>query len=241
MSGFSEQAWQRTDKLQAAMLELPFNAELAAGDLSRQRFQFYLAQDARYLVGFGRALAIAAARAPDIDDVAFFAGAAQEAIVVERELHAGYFASFGLDAADLAAIETSPTCLAYTSYLLALAAAGSTGELLAGLLPCFWVYHHVGQQILAGQPVVAPGEPAEHPFQAWIDTYADETFGEAVDRCKVAVDRAAAATGDADRDRMFDAFTRATEFEWLFWDSAHRMETWPTAPLRSVQPRSSAV
>jgi thiaminase (transcriptional activator TenA) len=229
VASFSERAWQRTEKLQAAMLELPFNVELAAGTLSRERFQFYLAQDALYLVGFGRALAMAAARTPDVDDVAFFAGAAQEAIVVERELHAGYFARFGLGADDLNAIETSPTCLAYTSYLLALAVTGSTGELLAGLLPCFWVYHHVGLQILAGRPANAA---AEHPYQAWIDTYADEAFGEAVARCKVAVDRAAEASGDADRERMTAAFIRATEFEWLFWDSAHRLETWPTASLR---------
>lgn len=229
MRGFSEQAWQHTEKLQAAMLELPFNVELAAGTLDRGRFQFYIAQDARYLIGFGRALALAAARAPDVDDVAFFAGAAREAIVVERELHAGYFARFGLGESDLAAIETSPTCLAYTSYLLALAATGSTGELLAGLLPCFWVYHHVGQRILEGQ---RPGV-TDHPYQAWIDTYADEAFGEAVEQCKAAVDRAAAATGEADRARMFDAFTRATEFEWLFWDSAYRQEPWPTAPFRS--------
>lgn len=229
MSGFSEQAWQRTEKLQAAMLEQPFNVELAAGTLDRGRFQFYIAQDARYLVGFGRALALAAARAPEVDDVAFFAGAAREAIVVERELHAGYFARFGLSDADLAAIETSPTCLAYTSYLLALAATGSTGELLAGLLPCFWVYHHVGQRILEGQHAGV----TDHPYQAWIDTYADEAFGEAVEQCKAAVDRAATVTGEADRARMFDAFTRATEFEWLFWDSAYRQEPWPTAALRS--------
>jgi thiaminase (transcriptional activator TenA) len=227
MTGFSEQAWQRTEKLQAAMLDLPFNVELTDGSLSRQRFQFYLAQDARYLVGFGRALAIASARAVDVDDVAFFAGAAREAIVVERELHAGYFARFGLEQGDLDAVDTSPTCLAYTSYLLALAATGSTGELLAGLLPCFWVYHHVGQQILTRQP-----RHDGHPYQAWIDTYADEEFGAAVAQCRDAVDRTAAAAGDAERARMHAAFVKATEYEWLFWDSAYRLETWPTTALR---------
>jgi thiaminase (transcriptional activator TenA) len=226
MTSFSEQAWRHTEKLQAAMLDLPFNAELSGGTLSRERFQFYLAQDARYLVGFGRALAIAAARAVDVDDVAFFAGAAREAIAIERELHAGYFARFGLSEADLDAIETSPTCLGYTSYLLALAAAGSTGELLAGLLPCFWVYHHVGQQILAREAA------QDHPYRVWIDTYADEEFGTAVAACQDAVDRTAAAAGPAEHERMLAAFTRATEYEWLFWDSAYRMETWPTAALR---------
>jgi len=26
---------------------------------------------------------------------------------------------------------------------------------------------------------------------------------------------------------MHAAFTRATQLEWIFWDSAYRLETWP--------------
>jgi thiaminase/transcriptional activator TenA len=208
------------------MHELPFNTELAAGTLSRRRFQFYLVQDARYLVGFGRALSAAAARAPRTDDVAFLSGAARESIVVERELHAEYFARFGLDEADVEATEPSPTCLAYTSYLLATAQAGSYGELLAALLPCFWVYHEVGSAILRSG--VAEG----NPYRLWIDTYADEEFAAAVENCRAATDRAAEAAGEQERTRMLAAFTRASEYEWLFWDSAYRLESWPTAGLR---------
>jgi thiaminase/transcriptional activator TenA len=29
------------------------------------------------------------------------------------------------------------------------------------------------------------------------------------------------------RDQMFDAFGRATRLEWMFWDSAYRLEHWP--------------
>src|SRR5438105_5003184 len=65
---FSDQAWQRTQRLQRAILELPFNTELAAGTLASERFQFYLAQDSRYLIGFGKALAVAAAKADDHDE-----------------------------------------------------------------------------------------------------------------------------------------------------------------------------
>lgn len=225
MTGFCDQAWRRTARLQQAILDLPFNVELAAGSLSRQRFQFYLAQDARYLIGFGRALAVASARADDHNEVAFFAGAAQEAIVVERQLHHGYFERFGLTGADLAAIETSPTCLGYTSYLLATAQTATYAELVAALLPCFWVYHHVGTDIVARQQ-------GENPYREWIDTYADEGFGEAVAACRAAVDRAAATVDEHTRSRMFAAFTRASEYEWLFWDSAWRLEGWPTAQFR---------
>ena len=226
MSVFCELARNRTDRLHRALLDHPFNAELAAGTLGRQQFQFYLVQDARYLVGFARALAIAASRASDVADIAFFCGAAQEAIVVERALHASYFERFGLTEADLAAVPTSPTCLAYTSFLLATAATADYPQLIAALLPCFWVYQQVGEHIVAGQH---PG--AEHPYQAWIDTYADEEFAAAVGRCRDAVDRAAENATEDTRDRMFAAFTKACEYEWLFWDSAYHQETWPTATL----------
>lgn len=226
MSAFCELARQRTDTLHSALLGHPFNAELAAGTLDRQRFQFYLVQDARYLAGFARALAIAASKAADVADIAFFAGAAQEAIVVERALHAGYFDRFGLTETDLAEVPASPTCLAYTSYLLATAATADYPELIAALLPCFWVYQQVGEHIVAGQ-----AEGADNPYQAWIDTYADEEFAIAVTCCRDAVDRAAQAATEDTRDRMFAAFTKACEYEWLFWDSAYRQETWPTAAL----------
>jgi thiaminase/transcriptional activator TenA len=32
---------------------------------------------------------------------------------------------------------------------------------------------------------------------------------------------------------MLDAFVRACEYEWMFWDSAYRLESWPTATLRT--------
>jgi thiaminase/transcriptional activator TenA len=227
VTGFCDTAWQHTAKLMAAMTDLPFNRELADGSLAPQRFQFYLVQDARYLVGFARALASAATRAESTQDVAFFADAARESIVVEHALHDGYFERFGMTAADQQAIETSPTCLAYTSYLLAVAHTGGYPELIAALLPCFWVYQHVGTEILARQR-----PDADHPYLAWIATYADDEFAKSVLTCRDAVDRAAARADEHTVSRMLAAFTRATEYEWLFWDSAYRREIWPTATLR---------
>ena len=49
MTQFSEAAWQRTVGLRAAIDVLPFNTELTAGTLSRERFQGYIVQDALYL------------------------------------------------------------------------------------------------------------------------------------------------------------------------------------------------
>jgi TENA/THI-4/PQQC family len=86
---FSGDAWQRILPLYAAILELPFNRELAAGTLARERFTFYMLQDAHYLTFFGRALAITAGRAPDTEAMIEFAGSAREAVLVERALQRG--------------------------------------------------------------------------------------------------------------------------------------------------------
>ena len=42
-----------------------------------------------------------------------------------------------------------------------------------------------------------------------------------------ATDEAAAGASASLRERMHAAFMRATQLEWIFWDSAYRLETWP--------------
>ena len=81
---FSEEAWDRTRRLREAIHRLPFNTELAAGSLARDRFQGYITQDSLYLGRFSRALAIAAARAPDSDAMQSFAESALRAVAVDQ-------------------------------------------------------------------------------------------------------------------------------------------------------------
>jgi thiaminase/transcriptional activator TenA len=217
---FSKDAWQRILPLYDAILALPFNRELAAGTLSRERFIFYLLQDAHYLAYFGRALAVTAARAPDNDALIQFAGSAREAVVVERALHEGFFKEYGITASAAAATEPSPTCAHYTHYLLALAHNAPYEVAVGALLPCFWIYWEVGKHLHAA---AAP----DNPYQAWIDTYADEAFATGVRRVIAISDRVAEAASPAVRNQMQRAFVRASQLEWMFWDSAYRLERWP--------------
>jgi thiaminase/transcriptional activator TenA len=217
---FCREAWNRIAPLYGAILELPFNRELAAGTLSRERFTFYLLQDAHYLTYFGRALAVTAARAPDNDALIQFAGSAREAVVVERALHEGFFRQYGISAAEAAAREPSPTCAHYTHYLLAVAHNAPYEVAVAALLPCFWIYWEVGKHLL---DAAAP----DNRYQAWIDTYADEAFAEGVRKVIAIADRIGEGASAAVREDMLRAFVRAARLEWMFWDSAYRLEHWP--------------
>ena len=147
MTSFSEAAWQRTARLRQAIHDLPFNTELANGALSRARFQGYVIQDALYLGQYSRVLAMAGVKGPDGATLHAFASSALEAVAVEQALHEQYLRSFGIDPAQLAAVEPSPDCLGYTSFLLATAYHDPWEVLVAALLPCFWVYWDVGTAI----------------------------------------------------------------------------------------------
>src|SRR3954470_10777102 len=120
-TSFARDAWQQNARTYEIIRTMPFNAELAAGTLSDARFKHYITQDAHYLIGFGRALALAAAKAPEPDRIVQFVKAAEEAIVVERALHGSFFAQFGISPQLFAETPLSPACHHYVSYLLATA------------------------------------------------------------------------------------------------------------------------
>lgn len=216
----SQHVWNTAEHLRAALHALPFNQELSAGTLKRSAFRHYMIQDALYLQGYARVLAIAAAKAPDADTILEFAKASETAIVVERALHQGYLDQFGVSAEDLSAAHPSPTCAAYVNFMLAEAATGSFATLVGAILPCFWTYRDVG---LAIKAKAAPN----NFYQAWIDTYADEAFGDATQRMIGVYDRAAQAAGEDERARMEHAFVTCCRYEWMFWDAAYREEVWP--------------
>ena len=219
-TSFARDAWQQNAETYEIIRTMPFNAELASGTLSEARFKHYITQDAHYLIGFGRALTLAAAKAPDPDRIVQFAKSAEGAIVVERALHGSFFQQYGITPEVFTRTPLSPACHHYVSYLLATAYGEPYEVLLGALLPCFWIYAEVGRDIHAHAT-------AANPYRAWIDTYAGEEFHNAVRTMIATTDAAAEAASPSLRARMHAAFGTATQLEWVFWDSAYRQETWP--------------
>jgi TENA/THI-4/PQQC family len=98
--------WNSIAGLHDQIVAHPFLAGLADGALDRDKFRFCVVQDALYLRDYARALSVCGARAPAEGDVAMFNQHAAGAIAVERELHAGFLADFGLTPAE---VEATPT------------------------------------------------------------------------------------------------------------------------------------
>ncbi len=216
---FSQNAWQRNLNLYQKTLALPFNQQLAQGTLSKAIFCHYVIQDAHYLLAYGRALAVCAAKAFDADDVIQFTESAKMAIVVERSLHDEFMQDFDISKAQFENTPLSLACHHYTSFLTATAWSESYPVVLASLLPCYWIYAEVGKDIVNNSV-------ANNPYQAWVDTYAGDEFNELVKKVLATIDRIAERC-DADTiEKMHQAYTRGAELEWLFWESAFEQRQW---------------
>ena len=152
MVGFSEQLRQEAQPVWRAIFGHPFLREIKDGSLPLATFQYYLGQDYHYLEGFGRAVALALAKAPD-------AGLLQELAhrvmtPVERPLHQRLIAAAGLTMAEVEGARRSPTNTAYVNHMLVTAAQQGLGPTAAALLPCPWTYHLLKDEV--GQ--------SEHPY-----------------------------------------------------------------------------
>lgn len=215
MKTWSKAVWETITPIFDKITAHPFLTDLMTGALEREKFLFYLNQDALYLDDFGKVLAGIAVKCPDRGHVEDFLRFSGDTIAVERELHSSYLGQID------PSVRPSPACLLYTSFMHRQLAAAPLEVAVASVLPCFWVYQAVGDFLLAKGAV--PG----NPYQGWIYTYGGEEYGKAVTRAIAIADELADKTTASVREEMTRAFVLCTRMEWMFWDSAWRLEEWP--------------
>lgn len=215
-----EELWAGAAPFYDKIVEHPFIHGLADGTLPREIFHQYVVQDAHYLRGYARALAICAAKAPTGADTVMFNQHAAGAIQAEQQMHAAFMGELGSSPEEAAVAPLLPTTLAYTSYLLAQTYSGSFAAGLATVLPCYWIYARVGSHLVQ--------RSSPDPLYArWIAEYGGEDFQQVVSAVLAVTDRTGGEISAAERARMYDHFVTTSRYEWMFWDAAWRRETWP--------------
>ena len=200
--------WSRTAQLRADIDALPFVRALADGTLPEGTFRWYVEQDALYLREYARVLARASALAPTQGEQVLWARGAHTALVVELGLHAR---RVGDEPARPSAVTQ-----AYLDHLDACAGRGYA-ELVAALLPCYWIYQDVGSRL-------APYADDGHPYRDWLETYADPAFAASTREAVGVVTALAASIDDDVRERMREAFLASARHELAFF-AAPTVET----------------
>jgi thiaminase/transcriptional activator TenA len=219
---FTEQLQQQAAVVRAQVLQHPFVTGIGDGTLPLAAFRYYMCQDYVFLIEYCRVLALAVAKAEDLETMGRFAALLHTTLHTEMALHRDFAAQFGIPVTELEATRAAPSTRSYTQHLLTTAYVGSLTDITAALLPCMWDYSDIGQRL------AAQGVPASQPLYAdWIRMYATPEFGALATWLRALLDRLARHAALAEQDRLTRLFIDSCRYEYLFWDMAYRQETWP--------------
>ncbi len=219
-SRFTDELWAAATPIYDAILEHPFIGGLTEGNLTEDRFSYYVMQDALYLREFAKALTGLASTAPKPEVLEMFCRHATDAMAVERSLHEGFFQDLGLHPEQVDSTPPSPTTRAYCDFMIASVRSGSFEEGLAAVLPCYWIYQKVGQALLpAGSP-----NPL---YQRWIETYGSDEFDQVVQDVLDLTNQVASDASKTLKSSMRTLFLLGCRYEWMFWDAAYTLQDWP--------------
>lgn len=174
----SAELWQTNQDLAQACLEHPFVQGIANGSLERQKFAYYVGQDAFFLEAFARAYSLAAAKSPDWQGFQAFHDLAG-GVLTELRLHRDYAAAWGID---LQRVEPGAAARRYTDFLLATAWSQDIGLTTIAMAPCMALYTFLGSELARG------GIP-DHPYSNWIQTYSSPAFQPLAQQLTQLVDR----------------------------------------------------
>jgi thiaminase/transcriptional activator TenA len=160
----AERLFARNQDLVEACRRHPFVLGIATGAVPRDRFRFYVGQDAYFLDAYARAYALALAKAPDRDTLARFR-TLLDGVEEELRLHRSYAESWGITLNPAPA----PATRAYCDFLLRVAWSEPAGRIVAAMTPCMRLYQDLGTFLVTQ---VHP----ESPYRAWVDTYSAPAF-----------------------------------------------------------------
>ena len=193
----------------------PFVQGLGGHTLPRDRFTYFIGQDAVYLLDFSRVLAMGAAKSDVRSEERLFLSHADTVHAVEAALHQDLGPRLGLSAAILASTVPGPVTVAYQDHLVRIAWTEPLAVLVAALLPCYVLYQEVARDMVPQAP--HPGVPE---YREWVDTYAGDEYGQAVAEMTTLANRLGETLDPGVAARAARAHWRSVRYEWLFWEQA---------------------
>ena len=199
----ARELWKLNRNLADACLAHPFVQGIASGELSRERFQVYVAQDAYFLEAFARAYALALAKCRDRETMVIFKDLLV-GVFDELTLHEGYAARWGVSLEP----EPLPSTTTYCDFLLRTASLEPVGHTAAAMAPCMRLYAFLGQQL-------APKLNPQSPYREWVKTYASADTEALASRLEALLDRYR-----GDPEHLAWLYRRAMELELAFFQAA---------------------
>ncbi|KAL4419962.1 hypothetical protein ABPG75_007060 [Micractinium tetrahymenae] len=152
-------------------LHHPFVRALAAGELPREAFQSYIAEDAFFLRSFAEGYSAAMQRCgPQQQHLAQALGELLTGVQEELKLHDSYAAEWGVDLSQHQ--QPLPATRAYIEWLHAIASDPQQGVagIVSAMVPCLRLYAYLALQLAKAFP------EADHEYTEWVRSYSSPEY-----------------------------------------------------------------
>jgi thiaminase (transcriptional activator TenA) len=215
MTTCSAWLWDQTSDLWEQIRTHPFLVELEAGTLPDEKLRFYFEQNIQYVDSVYRTRLIAAAKAPD--RTTFELLTRNWSLEPSQDRQEDLLRAFGGDPDNVP--EMAPACRGYTYHMFHQAAEGRTLDWLASFVACPWTYDRIGSHVA--------GRLGEERREGWMAWYGSQEHHDLLADLLDAVDRLSAGLSEGERAGLLGPWRLGMRYEWMFWDDAYRLRSWP--------------
>lgn len=198
----------------------PFVIELYSGSLPLDKFKYYVKQDYNYLIGMMRAYSLLAAKA-DYYVAKKALEIAYSDATIEMEAYIRLLDELGMTLDEVINTDSSPTNEAYMNFLINICSLGTPLECLVSTLPCFWTYLEIAEK---HKELLRSNK--QGIYVKWCKTYLSEDYKKLLLELRRLIDELWSKE-KGDYRKLLKLFIKASKYEWMFWDAAYRMESWP--------------
>ena len=201
------------------IFEHPFVVELYSGTLPMEKFRFYVLQDYNYLVDAIKNFSIICSRADSADAVKEIVEIAHLEATSEFKGYEELLNKLGYKIEDAKNVDPLPVNVSYRSFLLATSSLRPYQESITSVLPCFWSYSEIAKYHRDKL-----SENKNEIYVEWASVFLSEDYLNLVNKLRNLVDTSGQ---DFPYARLRDIFITASRYEYMYWDSAYKVEGWP--------------
>ncbi len=207
------------DDLWERMVTHPFVLEMGDGTLPTAKFRAYFLQDYVFVKDLVSMVAVGVSKAPDFRAAGMLNRFLEGILDPENDLFMRAFDQLGATEEEYSAAQALPTTQGFGDFMMRTALEGSFEDILTVLYVTEGTYLDWGTRLLE-----AGKKPNNPVYREWIELHGPAVLGELVARIREHLDGAHLTNG---RDRTESIFVTALRYEYLFWETAYRGESWP--------------
>tara|TARA_B100000073_G_C23744389_1_gene574668 strand:+ start:7113 stop:7736 length:624 start_codon:yes stop_codon:yes gene_type:complete len=160
----SRKLWESNIEIAKQSLNTNFVQGIKSGELPKNKFQSYIAQDYYFLMCFARSYGLAISKSNDINSIKILSGLLM-GVSEELILHESYAKKWECN---LSLNKIKPATKQYTDFLDEVSKKFNMIEIMVAMSPCMSLYSWIGKNLAKSN--------IDNTYKEWVITYSDESF-----------------------------------------------------------------